>query len=198
MAALAAAAAGFCVAAYLIGSIPFGLLVTRLVAGVDVRAVGSGNIGATNAVRAGGKLAGALTLLLDALKGFLPSWLALRELGVGAAALTAACAFLGHLFPIYLRFKGGKGVATALGIFLALSPPAALGALLVYALVLALTRVSALGSLAATAAALAIVLFRHEPLPVVGLCVLVVALIVWRHRGNLAKLRRPGEPEREA
>ncbi|MHB1845379.1 MAG: glycerol-3-phosphate 1-O-acyltransferase PlsY [Deltaproteobacteria bacterium] len=190
MPALTLATLGFCLAAYLVGAIPFGLLITRAIAGVDVRDVGSGNIGATNAVRAGGKLAGALTLLCDALKGLLPTWLALRELGVGAAALAGACAFLGHLYPLYLRFRGGKGVAIALGIFLALSPWAALGALSTYAAVLGATRVSALGSLAAVAAALGLVIALHAPTATIALCAFLTVLIVWRHRANLAALRR--------
>jgi glycerol-3-phosphate acyltransferase PlsY len=139
--------------AYLLGSIPFGVVLARA-RGVDLRTVGSGNIGATNAARALGKKLGAVVLLCDALKGLLPVLLA-RHLTAGhphadwLVAGTALAAFLGHLFPVYQRFRGGKGVATALGVFLAVAPFAALGAVLVYAAAYALWRISAVGSLAA-------------------------------------------------
>jgi len=180
-----------CVAAYLVGSIPFGLLLTRATKGVDLRQIGSGNIGATNAARAGGRSMGVVVLLLDALKGAVPTLIGLKVLGIGPAVAAAAAAFLGHLFPIYLGFRGGKGVATALGIFLVLSPWSALAALLVYGLVLARTHVSALGSLAATSTTLVLVLVLAAPAPVIGLCGAMTAVIFLRHGSNLAQLR-PG------
>src|SRR5512146_2377257 len=144
------------IAGYLSGSIPYGYLLTRLVAGVDVRQVGSGNIGATNAARAGGKGLGLVVLALDVLKAVIPVLVARRllagsprqdlwEMGVAVAA------FAGHLFPVWLRFRGGKGVATGLGIFLILAPWAALAGLVAFVALYAITRISSLGSLAGTA-----------------------------------------------
>lgn len=183
--------ATFAASSYLVGSIPFGVILARAFAGVDVRAVGSHNIGATNVVRAAGKTAGILTLILDALKGALPTWLGSHwslELG----ALAGLCAFLGHLFPIFLRFKGGKGVATALGVFAVLLPWAALVGLLGYGLVFGLTRISAIGSLAGAGAVLVAAAVMRAPAPLIVLCAVVDAIILWRHRANLAELtRRP-------
>ncbi|HEY3353103.1 MAG TPA: glycerol-3-phosphate 1-O-acyltransferase PlsY [Polyangia bacterium] len=144
------------IAAYLLGSVPFGVVLARA-RGVDLRTVGSGNIGATNAARALGKKLGAVVLLLDALKGFAPVLVArlwLRDVPHPdlVVAATAMAAFLGHLFPVYQRFRGGKGVATALGVFLAVAPLAAVGAIMVYAVVYALWHLSSLGSLVASAA----------------------------------------------
>lgn len=176
--------------AYLLGAVPFGLLVTRIFAGKDVRSVGSGNIGATNVVRAAGKVAGALTLVLDAAKAALPTLLALKLFGLGVASAVGMAAFVGHLFPVYLRFHGGKGVATALGIFLVLAPWVALGALAAYALTLGLTRVSALGSLAAVSVALALVILTRKPPPVLAAGLGIWLLITYRHRSNLAAWRK--------
>ena len=159
------------VGAYLVGSIPFGVVVART-RRVDLRAVGSGNIGATNAARALGPALGALVLMGDALKGFGPV-LAVRLLlrhssHVDSLAATAGLlCFLGHLFPVWQRFRGGKGVATALGVFLALSPLAALASAVVYGVVYALTRLSSAGSLAAVVTAGPLVWFcsghNHAP-----------------------------------
>jgi len=184
--------------AYLMGSIPFGVVVARA-RGVDLRQVGSGNIGATNAARALGKKAGAVVLLLDALKGFVPV-LAARLLLARAPhadcvlATTALLAFLGHLFPVFLGFRGGKGVATALGVFLALSPLAALGAVVVYAAVYALTRTSSLGSLAAAGAFVPLIYFLSARNRVLSaLAVLMVVGIVVSHRENIRRLVRREE-----
>jgi glycerol-3-phosphate acyltransferase PlsY len=173
---------------YLLGSIPFGILITKAFAGKDVRTVGSGNIGATNVVRAAGRTAGILTLILDALKGALPTYVAWTVVGVPGAALTGYCAFLGHVFPIALRFKGGKGVATALGVLVVVAPWSALAALVVYGLLLATTRVSAIGSMGAVAAVLVTVCAVPYSPPVIALAVALAVVIVWRHRENLAKL----------
>jgi len=175
---------------YLVGSIPFGVLVTKAFAGKDVRTVGSGNIGATNVVRAAGRTAGILTLILDALKGALPAYAAMKLAGVPLAALAGYCAFLGHVFPFTLRFKGGKGVATALGVLVVLAPWAALAALAAYGLLLAATRVSALGSLGAVVAVLVTVCAVPYSPPVIGLSFALAVVIVWRHRENLARLRK--------
>src|SRR5712671_1219356 len=125
------------VVAYLLGSIPFGLLLTKLFGGGDVRKTGSGNIGATNVARVAGPLPGILTLLLDAAKGAAAVWLAARFSNESAAwmMIAALAALIGHCFPVWLKFRGGKGVAPAVGVFLMLAPLAAIGALLVFILV---------------------------------------------------------------
>ncbi|MCM2264835.1 MAG: glycerol-3-phosphate 1-O-acyltransferase PlsY [Desulfuromonadales bacterium] len=178
------------VAVYLIAAIPTGVVLTRLMGLEDVRSKGSGNIGATNVFRVAGKLPGILTLIGDILKGFLPLlavklWLAPTPLQLGLAGVVA---IIGHCYPVYLRFKGGKGVATALGIFLVLDPLALLGGCVVFLLAVAVTRYISLGSvLAATAAPLLTILF-HRPLPLI-LCTLAIgALIIWRHRENLRRI----------
>lgn len=176
-----------CLGAYLLGAVPFGLILTRLFTKRDVRQVGSGNIGATNVMRVAGKAAGVLTLVLDALKGALPAYLGLRALGVQGGALLGGAAFLGHVFPVYLRFRGGKGVATGLGVFAVLAPWAALAGIVTYAVVFGLTRISAVGSLSALVALGAAVAFSREP-PVIVLYSAVASLVVLRHRGNLEQL----------
>ena len=183
--------------AYLSGAVPYGLVVARL-RGVDLRATGSGNIGATNAARALGKPLGALVLLLDAAKGFVPALLARQAVGCcltgqWVTAGVGLAAILGHLFPIWLRGRGGKGVATAAGVFLALAPAAAGLAVAVYAVVLAATRLSALGSLVAATALVGLVPVLGAPRPTVVLGAVAWLLIVWRHRENLARLRQGTE-----
>ncbi|HEV2860650.1 MAG TPA: glycerol-3-phosphate 1-O-acyltransferase PlsY [Pyrinomonadaceae bacterium] len=182
------------VLAYLIGSIPFGYLIVRLRGGGDVRETGSGGTGATNVTRRAGKWAGILTLLLDALKGTLVALLARRFLAEGfgvdwwvvAASLAAV---VGHVFPVWLGFRGGKGVATGLGVFLGLAPLAVLCALPVFALVVWLTRYVSLGSI--TAAALLPLFVRltgGKQLPLLTATVLGGALIVLMHRANIGRL----------
>ncbi|MGC3998889.1 MAG: glycerol-3-phosphate 1-O-acyltransferase PlsY [Anaeromyxobacter sp.] len=181
---------------YLCGSIPFGVVLGRLVAGVDPRTMGSGNIGATNVARAGGKKLGAVVLLLDALKALLPILLA-RWLLSGAAPAeaeawtmgVAVAAFVGHLFPVWIGFKGGKGVATGLGIFLVLAPWAALAGVVAYAAVYLATRTSSLGSLTGTAVCCAgtfLLLGASRPAPWAGL--VIALLVVLRHRENIRRL----------
>ena len=184
---------------YLSGSIPFGVILARLVAGVDVRTVGSGNIGASNVARAAGKKTGIVVLLLDALKAVLPM-LATRAILAGDpaantwATLVGLAAFLGHIYPVWLRFQGGKGVATALGVFAVLAPVPTLVAVLTFGVAFAITRVPAVGSLAGTAVCTAGVFTIYGARSVVSWAALVVAvLVVWRHRGNLARLRRGAE-----
>jgi glycerol-3-phosphate acyltransferase PlsY len=176
-----------------LGSIPFGVLFARA-RGVDLRTIGSGNIGATNVARALGKKLGGAVLLLDALKGFVPV-LAARLLagdlprGDYVVAATALAAFLGHLFPVTQRFRGGKGVATALGVFLALSPLAALGAGLVYAAVYAAWRISSLGSLVAAGAFVPLVHLATRGKTVITLLALLIyLLILMTHRENIRRL----------
>ncbi len=186
-------------AGYLSGSVPYGYLLTRLWAGVDVRRVGSGNIGATNAARAGGKALGGVVLVLDVLKAVVPVLVARRLLADSPHAdlwvtLVAVVAFVGHLFPVWLRFRGGKGVATGLGIFLVLAPWAALAGLLAYAVLYAITRISSLGSLAGTAVCCLGAFAWHglrSPIPWAGLAISL--LVVWRHRENIRRLVRGEE-----
>src|SRR5690242_3692456 len=151
--------------AYILGSIPFGLLVARLFGGRDIRNSGSGNIGATNVARAVGPAAGILTLLLDTAKGALAVLLGgpYSEHSSTAAMLLGLAALLGHCFPVWLKFKGGKGVATALGVFLMLAPLAALGALLVFILVTIAWRYVSLGSVSAAAAMPLLMYFLWAP-----------------------------------
>jgi glycerol-3-phosphate acyltransferase PlsY len=175
-------------ASYLLGSLPVGILLSR-VKGRDPRRVGSGNIGATNVMRAAGKTLGVLTLLGDILKGFLPARLALHfgQPGVVVAGAGLA-AFAGHLFPLYLRFKGGKGVATALGVFLALSPTAVLMVLPVFAAVLFLWGYVSLGSLVGTALMPLALLGLNAPLSSVLTCAIMAVAIFVRHRENIKRL----------
>lgn len=175
---------------YLIAAIPTGLLLARVMGNEDVRQKGSGNIGATNVYRVAGKLAGVLTLVGDTLKGYLPllaltSWLAPTPTQLGIAS---AVAIVGHCYPVYLKFKGGKGVATALGIFLVLSPKVVLGALIVFVVTVGLSRFISLGSvLAALSAPLLVLMFDH-PQPIFLATVFIAALVVWRHRTNIRRL----------
>lgn len=179
----------FILLAYLLGSIAFGIIVSRAFGLPDPRTVGSGNPGATNVLRSGKKLAAVLTLLGDAAKGWLPVWLA-RVYGLAPEVVCwiALAVFLGHLYPVFYRFKGGKGVATAVGILLAFSPALAGLALLSWLAVFALTRFSSLAAL--TAAALAPG-FAWLLLPQVGYIIVVFVLsllLIWRHRSNIRKL----------
>ncbi len=172
---------------YALGSIPFGLLLTRRV-GIDIRQVGSGNIGTTNVLRTGNKGLAAATLLLDAGKGALAVWLAGRFGGETAAMAAAVGAFLGHCFPVWLGFRGGKGMATMIGVTLVAVPLAGVVMLAVWLGTALATRYSSLGGmLAAVAAPLAaLALGAAEWAPVLaGLAV----LLLWRHRDNIARLR---------
>ncbi len=182
------------VLAYLSGSVPYGYILTRLVAGVDVRQVGSGNIGATNAARAGGKGLGLVVLALDVLKAVIPVLVA-RSLLAGSprhelwVTAVAVAAFVGHLFPVWLRFRGGKGVATGLGIFLVLAPWAALAGLLAWVALYAVTRISSLGSLAGTAVCCAGTFVWHGARSPIAWAGLVISLlVVFRHRENIRRL----------
>ena len=177
------------IAAYLIGSISFGILVSKVFALPDPRTVGSGNPGATNVLRSGKKLPAILTLLGDALKGWLPVWLALQSnMLMWVVAAVGLAVFFGHLYPIYHKFKGGKGVATALGVMLAVSGWLALACLVAWVIVFAISRIS---SLSAIVAAVLSPLFSWFLLPYKDyvLMVLVMAImLVWRHKSNIQKL----------
>ena len=180
--------------AYVIGSVPTGYLLGKL-RGVDVRTIGSGNVGATNVARAVGKSQGIITLIADAAKGYLPVFMAL-QLGQDSltVALTAMAAFLGHLFPLFLNFQGGKGVATGFGALLALAPVATLVLVVVFVLTVVATRIVSLGSLAtAVAAPLSLWLFHQPPVIVVLGCFLG-AMVIIRHRANIQRLLAGTEP----
>jgi acyl phosphate:glycerol-3-phosphate acyltransferase len=188
-------------AAYFLGSIPFGLLLAKLFGGGDVRKAGSGNIGATNVARVVGPLAGVLTLIFDTAKGVAAVWLAGRFTGDSATwmMIAAFAVLLGHCFPVWLKFKGGKGVATALGVFLALCPLAAVSALLLFVLCVAYWRYVSLGSVAAAAAMPLLIYFLwapgHAPPIVADSGTLAVALLViYKHNGNLRRLVEGTEP----
>lgn len=173
--------------AYLLGSLSFAILLSRLTGSPDPRMSGSGNAGATNMLRLAGKKLAALTLLGDLCKGLLPVWVAgLAGLSVQQQGWVGVCAVIGHLFPLYFRFRGGKGVATAAGMLLGLYPPAALVAICAWLLTFYLTRTSSLAALIATPLALPLLAWQ-EPGALLPMSALT-ALIVWRHRGNLRDL----------
>jgi acyl phosphate:glycerol-3-phosphate acyltransferase len=187
--------------AYLLGSIPFGLLIVKALGGPDIRAIGSGNIGAANVARNAGKLAGILTLLLDAGKGYAAVWLAAHYIhgNIRWMMIAAVCAVVGHMFPIWLGFKGGKGVATGLGVFLPICWQAVAAAIVLWLAVVIFWRYSSLGSISA---AVALPLFvyllyapGHAPPEYVTLGTVVISLLVLiKHRPNIARLIAGDEP----
>jgi glycerol-3-phosphate acyltransferase PlsY len=187
---------------YFLGSIPFGLILAKFFGGTDVRKAGSGNIGATNVARVVGPLAGLLTLILDIAKGAGAVLLAAR-LSKGSAtwmAIAGVAALVGHCFPVWLKFKGGKGVATAAGVFLVLSPLSVLGAVILFLLVVIFWRYVSLGSVSAAAAMPLLIYFlwapHHAPPPAVAFGALAAAvLIIYKHRGNLQRLIQGAEPK---
>jgi acyl phosphate:glycerol-3-phosphate acyltransferase len=178
--------------AYLLGAIPFGYLLVRLKTGTDVRASGSGNIGATNVLRTTGRTAGILTLLLDIAKGYLAVWLAARlsdsdPLWMSLAALAVMA---GHAFPVFLGFKGGKAVASFIGAFLCLTPLALAAGAVVFVAVVAWTRFISLGSIIGAATfPLAVWLLVKPPLPVLFAALVAGAFVIYRHQGNIVRLR---------
>jgi acyl phosphate:glycerol-3-phosphate acyltransferase len=179
------------VIAYLIGSIPFGYLLVRLTSGQDVRAIGSGNIGATNVLRAGNRWAAVATLVLDAAKGFAAVWLAaaMTDQSPTWTSLAALAVMAGHSYPIFLGFKGGKAVATFIGAFLWLTPIPLAAALLVFLAVVAATRHISAGSvIAAGTFPLGVWMILHPPAIVLLASVIAGAFIVYRHKSNLDRL----------
>ena len=190
------APAGAALLGYLLGSIPFGLILTRLFGAGDLRQIGSGNIGATNVLRTGRKALAAATLLLDAAKGFAAVWLAQHVFTAQDASLgiiAGAAAFLGHVYPIWLRFRGGKGVATLMGIILALYWPSALVYAVVWLGLLALLRISSVaGMAAAISAPVSAALF--SAFDIVLLLLALALLVVWKHRENIDRLFSGTEP----
>jgi glycerol-3-phosphate acyltransferase PlsY len=185
---------------YLLGSIPFGYILVRVFQGVDVRSIGSGNIGATNVARTGGKGLAIATLILDALKGWLPVFLVLTIQGIPTsgpaqlhtmATLAALCAVIGHMFPVWLGFRGGKGVATGLGVFLTLAPDAVLVALALFVAVVVFTRYVSLGSILAAASFPAALWWLDRdsfPAPALAMCTAIALLVIIRHHQNIGRL----------
>ena len=187
--------------AYLVGAVPWGLVLTRLYGRDDIRKMGSGNIGATNVRRVAGNRLAAATLTGDILKGAIPVWLAASTPAVAAvwmdqyAAIVALMAFLGHLYPIYFRLKnGGKGVATAAGCFLVLAPPAVIGVCLIFTLVVWITNRVSAGSLAG-AGVLPVAVWINTRSPAITGCALIVSCLIFlRHKENIKRLLSGKEP----
>lgn len=187
---LLGAAAGL---GYLLGSVPFGVLLTRALGLGDLRSIGSGNIGATNVLRTGNKGAALATLLLDGGKGAAAVLLARWLGGEGAALVAGGAAFLGHLYPVWLGFRGGKGVATFLGTVIALAWPLGLGLCAIWLLTAALSRISSLSALVAAASAPVLALATGQ-LGLAAVTLFMAALIFLRHHENIARLRAGTEP----
>jgi glycerol-3-phosphate acyltransferase PlsY len=190
-------AAACIIASYLVGAIPFGLFFGKLLGGVDVRTVGSGNIGATNVLRGAGKKAALMTLLSDALKGLVPvlltAWIGNDDT---ITALSGIAAIIGHNFPVYLRFKGGKGVATSFGVVLAVAPWTGLVCLLTWAAAAAVWRFSSLSALLAFALYPLITFAYHgDSRPLSLLSLVVFGLMYFRHRDNIKRLLAGTEPK---
>lgn len=182
------------VVAYVIGSIPFALMAARL-AGADLRRIGSGNLGATNVMRVSGVKTGIVVALLDIAKGAASVAIAQRLAdGPAAPAVAGFAAIVGHIYPVWLKFRGGKGVAAACGVFSVLTPAALGPALAVFALTVALTKYVSAGSVLATVSLPPIAYAFGSPAPVVAAAAAAAALIVFRHRSNLARLRAGTEP----
>ncbi len=192
-------------AAYLIGSLSFAVLVSRVMGLADPRSYGSQNPGATNVLRSGNKAAAALTLLLDGVKGWLPVWAVVRYgaaygLGDGTLAMVALAAFAGHVWPVFFRFKGGKGVATAAGVLLGIEPVLGLATFATWLIVAFFTRYSSLAALASAVFAPAYYFLGNQVVWLIDIQVLLATVImsgilVWRHQANIAKLMR-GEESR--
>jgi glycerol-3-phosphate acyltransferase PlsY len=196
------------VVAYLIGSISFAVVVSKSMGLADPRSYGSGNPGATNVLRTGNKLAAVLTLLGDAFKGWLPVWFVVHfgarfGLDGTAIALAAIAVFLGHLYPVFFRFQGGKGVATAAGVLLAIHPVLGLATLLTWLIIAFFFRYSSLAALVAAVFAPFFQVFLFGPSRISIAVAAMSALLIWRHRGNISKLlngqeSRIGEKKRAA
>jgi glycerol-3-phosphate acyltransferase PlsY len=178
---------------YLLGSIPFGLLLTRLAGKGDLREIGSGNIGATNVLRTGSRPLAALTLLLDCLKATAAIVLAQRLFGPETGPFAAAGAMIGHLYPVWLKFRGGKGAATLFGVLIALMPIAALVYAIVWLLLLRTSRISSVAGMgAAISAPVTAAIIGDEPL--FPMLLGFALLVLWKHRENILRLKRGTEP----
>jgi glycerol-3-phosphate acyltransferase PlsY len=184
------------ICAYLIGGIPFGYLLVKLTTGRDVREFGSGNIGATNVLRTTGRGIGMATLVLDILKGAAAVWLAGRFTGGSALWMSAAAlaVMAGHGFPIFLKFKGGKAVASFIGAFLVLAPVPLLSVMVLFVIVVAASRYISLGSIVAAGVfPLAVWLIQRPAWPLIAASVIASVFIIWRHRANIERLRAGSE-----
>jgi glycerol-3-phosphate acyltransferase PlsY len=177
---------------YLLGSIPFGLILTRLAGKGDVRKIGSGNIGATNVLRTGSRWLAVLTLVLDCLKATVAIVLAQLLFGIETGIAAAAGALVGHLYPVWLGFRGGKGVATFLGILIALLWPAALVYAAVWIVLLAMLRISSLAGMTAAVTAPVVAFALHSPY--VPILLGFALLVLWKHRENILRLSKGAEP----
>ncbi len=182
-------------AAYLLGSLPSGLVVCRSFKAPDPREGGSGSLGATNVARMAGIAAGVITLLIDVAKGAAPVWFGLSMLEPWQAALLGLASFLGHIWPVYLRFKGGKGVATCMGVVLAFCPLALLGMLAVFLAAYLPFRFVSVGSMSASVSASAWLAIFGAPGAVIFCTSVMALLILWKHRGNINRLKK-GEEHR--
>jgi acyl phosphate:glycerol-3-phosphate acyltransferase len=182
------------IGAYLLGSIPFGIVITRALGLGDLRQIGSGNIGATNVLRTGNKGAALVTLLLDAGKGGIAVLIARALVGEDAAQLAALASFLGHLFPVWLGFKGGKGVATFLGTLLALAWPVGLAACATWAATAAVSRISSLSALVAAASG-AVWAWMFGVPQMLALILILAALVFIRHHANIRRIMARTEPK---
>jgi len=179
---------------YLIGSIAFGLLLARAMNLGDLRTIGSGNIGATNVLRTGNKTAAALTLVLDGAKGAVAVLLARFFAGEDAAQVAGLAAMIGHCYPVWLKFKGGKGVATFLGVILALAWPAGLACCLAWLIGALVTRISSMGAIAAASTStIFLVILGYGSAFFLG--IILTLLIFWRHRENIKRIRAGTEPK---
>jgi glycerol-3-phosphate acyltransferase PlsY len=179
---------------YLLGSIPFGVIATRLGGAGDLRKVGSGNIGATNVLRTGRKDLALITLVGDGGKGAVAVLVATALWGRDAGALAGGAAFLGHLFPVWLKFQGGKGVATFLGVLLAAAWPVGLAACATWLVVAVLARISSLSALVAAALAPLFAFLLHQPRSALSLAAFMAVLVFIRHHANIARLLKGEEP----
>lgn len=183
------------VLAYLIGALPFGYWFVRLSSGADVRTMGSGNIGATNVYRTAGRKTGLIVLVFDVLKGYAAVWVAalLTNSNDVAMALAALAVMLGHCYPVFLHFKGGKAVACFAGAFFYLAPLAIVVWALIFIVVVALSKYISLGSILSTLLFPVVVWFTHSPGPTLAASVAAAALIIYRHKGNIARLKNGRE-----
>ncbi|MFK7879210.1 glycerol-3-phosphate 1-O-acyltransferase PlsY [Roseobacter sp.] len=179
---------------YLLGSIPFGMVLARVMGLGNLRSIGSGNIGATNVLRTGNKTAAALTLLLDGGKGAVAVLLARYFGGEDTAQIAGLMAMIGHCYPVWLKFAGGKGVATFLGIMLALSLPVGVGCCIAWLVGALVWRISSMGALVAAASSTFLMVILNSGAALV-LGAVLTALVMWRHRANIARLRAGTEPK---
>lgn len=179
---------------YFLGSVPFGMVVARAMGLGNLRDIGSGNIGATNVLRTGNKLAAALTLIFDAGKGAVAVLLARGLAGEDAAQIAGLMAFLGHCFPVWLSFKGGKGVATFLGLLIALAWPVGIACCLTWLATAAVMRISSLAALVAAVSSAIWMAILGYPSAIV-LALALTAIVLWRHKENISRLRAGTEPK---